>query len=871
MAKKYIDLVLDTIESDYSPIGVVKQLDSVIFNITVTENSTIKNLNNQNIKLFAKKPDRTKVEQTEGINTTNSTNGEVTIDLKNSALQAVGLVYFELELKDSEGTISTANFILRVDEKLGSNEAIESTNEFDTFEKIKLEEQKRQEAEKERDKIFKELITEGTEFNGSLENNINLAETLNINLSENINLADSLNTSLGEKIPEANKQVEILNETLNNLNSKNTEATEKIEKLTDLNSEATELANVIIEGLPLSSELIRNAEEAKVINANLQVTNQSASLKKDELETSLAKTEKFIAGLNGSQNIPQIRLDLDELQKSLKTNQSLQYEGSSISVDNTIENRTEGMVVKGQTYKNEMPSLDPENFKFAGKTNLEGDIFTTYQGINVLYDSFISCKLGKTNLKPNTKYSVIVDILENDTNESLAMFTASNFFCPNNSSDHFENKIGRSIVVGTTPAKRESWGDEFTFCIYRSGGDGSKKIKFKAMILEGDWRNKDIPEYFEGIKSFGEAEREGDKYKISILSHNKNFFNINEFSEKINEKGELEFKADGNSRINSYIVIFTENNSLSQKILVAGGNGEKQFTTLNQEEYYIHIGLNGDKKDDKVWRKIVLPRNTTCHISTSSVVVENNNTVRFKDIQIETGTSKSTYEEYKQDKKDILISAPLPGFDFGEDIMYEENGQVKITRNIDTYTFTGDETMRDTTEQDEKSGTGKYKVFALTVNKIIDINKNINNNFPKKNFSVAFQNMDSEGLAVTQYGIYIKILKSKLSTQDTEGLKAWLKANTTTIYFARTAPATEIVENCVDIDLDTYQEKTYFNILNSLPGTLDFRVPSNLGSVVQNMAKEINDIWDVINNLLVPGLMDTKKTLALKTIKNNLK
>lgn len=151
MAKKEINLVLDTIESNYSPVGVVKQLDSVIFNITVTENSIIKDLTNQNIKLFAKKTDKTKVEQTEGINITNSTNGELTIDLKNSALQAVGFVYFELELKDSEGTISTANFIIRVDEKLGSNEAIESTNEFDTFKKIELEEEKRQEAERLRE------------------------------------------------------------------------------------------------------------------------------------------------------------------------------------------------------------------------------------------------------------------------------------------------------------------------------------------------------------------------------------------------------------------------------------------------------------------------------------------------------------------------------------------------------------------------------------------------------------------------------------------------------------------------------------------------------------------------------------------------
>ena len=164
----------------------------------------------------------------------------------------------------------------------------------------------------------------------------------------------------------------------------------------------------------------------------------------------------------------------------------------------------------------------------------------------------------------------------------------------------------------------------------------------------------------------------------------------------------------------------------------------------------------------------------------------------------------------------------------------------------------------------------KYKVFALTVNKTIDINKNINNNFPKKQFNIAFQNMDSEGLAVTQYGVYIKILKSKLSTQDTEGFKAWLKANQTVIYFVRAIPVTEIVENCVDIDLDTFQDKTYFNILNSLPGTLDFKVPSNIGSVVQNMAKEVNNIWDVINNLLVPSIVKANGNLAMLKLNNNL-
>lgn len=44
MAKKILNFTVDTIQSSYSPIGTVKQLDSVFFNITITENGAVKNL-----------------------------------------------------------------------------------------------------------------------------------------------------------------------------------------------------------------------------------------------------------------------------------------------------------------------------------------------------------------------------------------------------------------------------------------------------------------------------------------------------------------------------------------------------------------------------------------------------------------------------------------------------------------------------------------------------------------------------------------------------------------------------------------------------------------------------------------------------------
>lgn len=122
----------------------------------------------------------------------------------------------------------------------------------------------------------------------------------------------------------------------------------------------------------------------------------------------------------------------------------------------------------------------------------------------------------------------------------------------------------------------------------------------------------------------------------------------------------------------------------------------------------------------------------------------------------------------------------------------------------------------------------------------------------------------------TSNKVVINIQSSTLESPNMGGFRKWLKDNPTEIIYQLATPTVEVVENCVDIDLDTFIEKTYFNILNSLPGTLDFKVPSNIGSVVQNMAKEVNNIWDVINNLLVPSIVKANGNLAMLKLNNNL-
>lgn len=221
------------------------------------------------------------------------------------------------------------------------------------------------------------------------------------------------------------------------------------------------------------------------------------------------------------------------------------------------------------------------------------------------------------------------------------------------------------------------------------------------------------------------------------------------------------------------------------------------------------------------------------------------------------------------DRKTILIDSPLMGLDNYQDTILEDDGVVKLSKIIDNYSCTGSEEIEDTTSSDETSGTNKYKVFKLIPSKSINTIKVLNNLFPTLTFNTDFQSMDGEGLAVTGVGVYIKILKSKLSTQNVDGFKAWLKANTLTIYYALESPVITKIPKLIDIDLNTYNGATTFKIENAIKGTLDFKVPSNLASIVQNNTREINNLYNLIN-LLVAALLDTKKDSALTKITNNL-
>lgn len=641
----------------------------------------------------------------------------------------------------------------------------------------------------------------------------------------------------------------------------------------------------------LNSSLESNISNARNINTTLADTTEKSKVaatdaieKKSQLEKSITKAKEFIDGLDESQNIPGIRMELTELQNGLKSNQALEYSGSSISANDTLEGRTEGMRIKGKTLLN---IHSKSNYSFA--TSIPQENYTLSEGQNFCEvtikkypsSSYYYINAGTINfdlLKPNQKYTLLAKATDG---LYPSVMTGGYEFPLTSGGTSFKNGVA---TMTTNNLVNGSKGQ--ILYINLNGGATYKQELRDVMIFEGDLSI--IPcSYFEGIKSFGEAEQEGDKYKISILSSGKNFFKS------------YKSKSKGNTSIfnieNDNVTIGTNQSpswtnasinygklKIGSKYTVScegfsGGVGDKVLFAVKKYKGRDEVGAYGDINKnslsltftvvddaDIVLRFFV---NNTTPINTPTSITYNN-------IQIVEGI-KTNYAPSIIDKKDILISAPLRSVYDVQDIMYEDNGQVKVNRVIGEHLVTGDENFITELRNDYL-----YGYFTLEGSKagsgleaICNQFKYIDGLWNKDNLNVqGKEGFDLSGSNSLSFQLPI----SKLETADTSGLKKYFKNlynsnNPVIVYYQLATPTIEIVENCVDIDLDTYQEKTYFNILNSLPGTLDFKVPSNIGSSLQNLAKEVNNIWDVINNLLVPSIVKANGNIAMIKLNNNLK
>ena len=505
------------------------------------------------------------------------------------------------------------------------------------------------------------------------------------------------------------------------------------------------------------------------------------------------------------------------------------------------------------------------------------NLFTTTQnfintGSNIIRNGFVITlsntsewtKIGnRLNLKPNTTYYAQVT-------------------CKNKSSDVCSSYVRLShdinhqagINVGLFPANSTTTqntvfttDDTGLVLLSVERGQGTNEcIFYDIILLEGDWTNKPIPQYFEGMKSVG--EKEDGNHKISILSRGKNLFDTNLlYGAEILSKDLSSFIFQGwasHSISNSDVKkLFKPNTTYTIK---AKAKIIKKVGTVPVFDYDVggmfyhaemtpnHFGRFRSKTMYNLGDEAILETTFTTpncldkyklRLYSNRYADENvaqYDIVEFSEIQLEESTTSSEFESYKSDKKEISLNEPLRGLPNGiKDTIEKVNGEWKIVRRCGEVVLDGSEYWSKYTPNETSSCFGhviddiatKYQ-YGL----VCDRFASAKDYYPN---SVTDEGINQHGNKV----LLIRINHSRLSSQDVAGFKQWLSQNPTKVIYELETP---IIENISPVTLQCWKNGT-ISIDEVLPVESTHTVALNKSAQIQKNIEELSILKNRIETL----------------------
>ena len=468
--------------------------------------------------------------------------------------------------------------------------------------------------------------------------------------------------------------------------------------------------------------------------------------------------------------------------EALKSIQSLEYEGTDVTCENTLTSRTSDVIVKGQTYQNLIDYND---------ATMKGDSTTTVVksqnsikatitkgGSSIAY---FPCEM----LKDNTVYTLLFNLITNYNSYTLtASFKQKGGSFAEGS---INIKSGYCKIKITTTTANEG------ICIGNLGTEriGNNIEIQNLIVLEGDWTNKEVPENITGIESAGEKEN-----KISILSKNlkttdfialakknsdlnvvndtiicpsnKNWVKIP--CENIDTSKPVNIKYD--IKLDDNFIVGEDTNSLIRLIYKSTGD------TINK------AGISkGTKLSDKfktiTIKNIVLDERAQAGIYFVFRNMEGK-TIYIRNL-IVTNDNIDENTTYKDDKKEILL--PIQG-----GLKSLPNG---------------------TADTIEQRNDGVYLVQRVKKEAYADGDENNNNYLTDK---------------VNTYKPLETPIETKLDIQN--------------------------------LDLEVYKNITYITTDNVIQPVLSFKIPSNIGGIIQENAQNINKLYKINDEIIIPQLIN---------------
>lgn len=395
-------------------------------------------------------------------------------------------------------------------------------------------------------------------------------------------------------------------------------------------------------------------------------------------------------------------------------------------------------------------------------------------------------------LKPSTTYTLIINILENTTDNTTV-------YINNVDNDHSvfkdfawgsQSGLGVKKHILTTV-------DDLTDKTYSIRTDGTAKngnyVKIQVMLLEGDYTNKPIPEYFTGMQSSfedklitDEKDAHSGKYKVdykvtgkNLLDESKGVMNSSMGSKTICIKVRPNTSYTYSSSVyKGGIAIYelasivdndTDVNNLQNVTIKNFGLTDGQSFTTGSSTNYIFMNYDGKSK-----------------------------------VQIEEGNTATTYEPYKEYTKTLYLNSPLLE---GDTIEQSGNDIVHMHRYNKVVFDGSDDENWGATGFGGHATRNTFEIALANTNGYIRLTPGISNSFNNELIEGVPVNDNAFRIVTEASGeSYFLFTPSTdiIPYRDVDKWKKYLQANPITVAYELATPTREVISTNDNLLLDSY-------------------------------------------------------------------
>ena len=484
--------------------------------------------------------------------------------------------------------------------------------------------------------------------------------------------------------------------------------------------------------------------------------------------------------------------EIGEIYDRFNEAELIEYTGTNITAKNSYKGLLREVSIKGRTIQN----LIQKEYKIS-------------EQFRVVAESSL--------LKPNTTYTLIV---ENTSSNSYGVYFGEKVF---ESTPAFRISKGVNMYVARTKS------DITDSNVLKNHKDNTEYTLKNIMLLEGDHTNTPLSEipYIEGIKSVGEEENN----KIGILGKNKNLFDAKTFVDDTNR----EFYSYSDDRIN---ILKLDGRANKERF-------KKRVRIKPNTDYIIKCNLSTDAiriflYEDNVY---ITPTNYAFNsLGNQWIDIKFIETTIFPkevlNIQLEEGKVASVFVKGETQKSDIQLTEPLRSLPNG---VSDEIKDGKLIRRVGSVILDGSENWRKNTNWGVTDVNTSCFNFDRVGHNGIDISRS--------EYSLAFlcdklpsinpYAIDLEGCISHLDNIRLRILKSKLDTDDSQGIKKYLISNNIELVYELKTP---IITDLKPLILNSYDGTTHITSDNYIMPTITAKVPSNVQAIISDLNIENEEL-----------------------------